>query len=349
MRLSDLIKIDNRFEKAINLGLDLNSQEKIDHYIPTRSAMNILGDYIDSVRVFSGNRARVLIGPYGKGKSHLLLILLAILSQEQNVNLSDLFHRMEIVNPEVAKAARTVMDTTGPMLPVIINSNGNTLSQDFMRAIVKALNAAGLKDIVPDSYYSEATKMIRTWKSQFPDTYRAFEAQLGNIGAEKFIRALKKYDERALSQFRKIYPALTSGAAFNPIVDDEIVAVYQSVNRALRVKHGYGGIFIIFDEFSKKRALEGDDVDEETAIQGLSSGIIQLPLVLDGPFSTLSNENTHMVAQKLPEFAEQVIIFMLDKDWESSGLEKFTDNTYCYHIHKDERSASSSLAKDGEM
>ena len=113
MRLSDLIKIDNRFEKAINLGLDLNSQEKIDHYIPTRSAMNILGDYIDSVRVFSGNRARVLIGPYGKGKSHLLLILLAILSQEQNVNLSDLFHRMEIVNPEVAKAARTVMDTTG--------------------------------------------------------------------------------------------------------------------------------------------------------------------------------------------------------------------------------------------
>ena len=90
-------------------------------------------------------------------------------------------------------------------------------------------------------------------------------------------------------------------------------------------------------------------MDEETAIQGLSSGIIQLPLVLDGPFSTLSNENTHMVAQKLPEFAEQVIIFMLDKDWESSGLEKFTDNTYCYHIHKDERSASSSLAKDGEM
>ena len=80
MRLSDLIKIDNRFEKAINLGLDLNSQEKIDHYIPTRSAMNILGDYIDSVHVFSGNRARVLIGPYGKGKSHLLLILLAILS-----------------------------------------------------------------------------------------------------------------------------------------------------------------------------------------------------------------------------------------------------------------------------
>lgn len=259
MRLSDLIKIDNRFEKAVNLGLDLNSQEKVDHYIPTRSAMNILGDYIDSVRIFSGNRARVLIGPYGKGKSHLLLILLAILSQEQNLHLSELLNRMEGVNPEVAKTVRTVMNTTGPMLPVIINSNGNALSQDFMRALVKALNAAGLKDVVPDSYYSEAVKMIRTWKNQFSDTYRAFEEQLGGIGADKFIRALKKFDEGALNQFRKIYPALTSGAAFNPIVDDEIVAVYQSVNRTLRVKHGYSGIFIIFDEFSKY--IEGHSVD----------------------------------------------------------------------------------------
>ena len=48
---------------------------------------------------------------------------------------------------------------------------------------------------------------------------------------------------------------------------------------------------------------------------GVDGGIINLPLVLDGPFSTLSNENTSLVAKKLPEFAEQVIIFMLDKDW----------------------------------
>lgn len=102
-------------------------------------------------------------------------------------------------------------------------------------------------------------------------------------------------------------------------------------------------------ELAKKRALEEDEAGKETDTQDVSSGIIQLPLVLDGPFSTLSNDNTNMVAQKLPEFAEQVIIFMLDKDWESSGLETFTDNAYCYHIRKDERSMSSSLVKDGEM
>lgn len=77
------------------------------------------------------------------------------------------------------------------------------------------------------------------------------------------------------------------------------------------------------------------------------SGIINLPLVLDGPFSTLSNENTNLVAKKLPEFAEQVIIFMLDKDWSSSGLDEFVLPEYCYRVSKEEKANSSSIEKGG--
>ena len=42
MKLLELIKIDNRFEKSVNLTLDLYVQDKIDGYIPTRSSVNIL-------------------------------------------------------------------------------------------------------------------------------------------------------------------------------------------------------------------------------------------------------------------------------------------------------------------
>ena len=81
MKLLELVKIDNRFEKSVNLTLDLYVQDKIDGYIPTRSSVNILDSYINEVRSFRGNRATGLIGPYGKGKSHLLLVLLSILSR----------------------------------------------------------------------------------------------------------------------------------------------------------------------------------------------------------------------------------------------------------------------------
>jgi len=77
------------------------------------------------------------------------------------------------------------------------------------------------------------------------------------------------------------------------------------------------------------------------------SGVLRLPLVLDAPFSNLSSENTHLVANKLPEFAEQVIIFMLDKDWEASGLKDYTLPDYCYRIYRDFSANSSTLTTDG--
>ena len=79
---------------------------------------------------------------------------------------------------------------------------------------------------------------------------------------------------------------------------------------------------------------------------GMENAILELPLVLDGPFSALSNENTSLVANRLPQFAEQVIIFMLDKDWEASGLEKYTLPEFCYRVNKETSSNSSSLERN---
>mgnify|MGYP004525668231 CR=1 FL=1 len=75
-------------------------------------------------------------------------------------------------------------------------------------------------------------------------------------------------------------------------------------------------------------------------------GILQLPLVLDAPFSNLSNENTNLVAEKLPAFAEQVIIFMLDKDWEASGLQKYALPEFCYRITKEASANNSTITSD---
>lgn len=141
MKLLELIKIDNRFEKSVNLTLDLYVQDKIDGYIPTRSSVNILDSYINEVRSFSGNRATVLIGPYGKGKSHLLLVLLSILSQTCQMSaIKKLVQRISAVNPDAASHISDVMENQGQFLPVLINASGNnSLNQAFMRGLTSAL------------------------------------------------------------------------------------------------------------------------------------------------------------------------------------------------------------------
>ena len=69
----NLIHINRNFQKAVNLQLDIGDHGRIEHYIPTRSSMLILRRYLKAVTGEAKEHATVLIGPYGKGKSHLLL------------------------------------------------------------------------------------------------------------------------------------------------------------------------------------------------------------------------------------------------------------------------------------
>lgn len=97
-------------------------------------------------------------------------------------------------------------------------------------------------------------------------------------------------------------------------------------------------------ELARQRA---EAEKQEAAEDDIGSGILHLPLVLDGPFSALSNGNTNLVAKKLPNFAEQVIIFMMDKDWEASGLDAFTRDGFSYHIVKEDKALSSTIEQKG--
>ncbi len=90
-------------------------------------------------------------------------------------------------------------------------------------------------------------------------------------------------------------------------------------------------------EFAKRQKEKEDD----------ENSVLSLPLVLDAPFSKLGTQNIGLISKQLPEFAEQVIIFMLDKDWEASGLEQNTLPEYCYRVEREYSDISSTIANNG--
>ncbi len=250
MRLVDIVKIDNRFEKSVNLLLDLNNPQKIQYYIPTRSSVKLLKEYLEEVQNFTGGRANILIGPYGKGKSHLLLVLMSILSGVKSEEMAGLFKRIAELDADAMSLLERVYGEKR-LLPVIVNTNSGNLGQAFVRSLNYALKREGLDDVVPDNYFSEAVKMINRWKHTYPQTFEGLTKLLDQHTVEQFVEKLEHYDYQVLDQFRRLYPVLTSGSEFNPIVDDEMLSVYQSVNRILCEKYSYTGIYMIFDEFSK--------------------------------------------------------------------------------------------------
>lgn len=249
MRLVDLVKIDHRFEKSVNLLLDLHDRNKLTQYIPTRSSIKLLSEYLKEVDGFSGKRANILIGPYGKGKSHLLLVLMALLSGSAFEEADSLVEKIETIDPSVAQILQNTYKEK-KLLPVIVNFSSGTLAQAFIRSLSQSLKRENLQNVVPDSYFSEALNTIEQWKALYKDTYAKFCRELG-AQATSLIQGLKSYNYKALDKFREIYPSLTSGSAFNPVIDEDVISVYRSVNRTICERYEYDGIYIIFDEFSK--------------------------------------------------------------------------------------------------
>lgn len=272
MRLNELVQIDARFEKAINLLLDLGNPEKVRLYIPTHSSVNILKHYIENVIEPSGGRANLLLGPYGKGKSHLLLVLLALLNGKKSKEVDELLTRIKTVDQKAAALIKEIY-TKKRLLPVIVNTSSGNLSQALIKSLNNALKKYGYSDAVPDSYFSEALRTLDQWNNLYPDTYKAFEDKL-TTDMDGFSQALKEYDHFALDEFRRIHPLVTSGSEFNPVIDDEVISVYSSVNRILCEKHGFNGIYIVFDEFSKY--IEGHTVEGFSADMKVLQDICEL-------------------------------------------------------------------------
>ena len=211
--LNDIISVNADFKNAINLYLNLNDKDKILSYIPTKSSISMLNTYLESI-YYNKNNASILVGPYGKGKSHLLLLVMAIASLDRNEQnekvLEELKDRIKIADAENVKTIELIdkIWAKKKFLPVIIMSSYSDLNQAFLMALNDALKREELQDITPDTYYSVAIKRIETWQNEYPSTYQKLKLTLSekSITLQKLMIGLRQFDKNSLSLFSEIYP-----------------------------------------------------------------------------------------------------------------------------------------------
>lgn len=261
-KLSEIVQLNSNFRNAINLYLNLNKRDKIESYIPTKSSLQILERYMEAIKE-NKNQSTILVGSYGKGKSHLLLILLAIASMERtednNEIISALLNKIQLVDEETGNMARNIWCNKGRFLPVIVSGNQDDLNQTFMVALSDALKREKISDLMPDTFYSNALSTIERWERDYPDTYLDYSRLLQDKGytLEKMSAELKVCNRESLVVFKEIYPQLTAGSEFNPLAGGDVLKMYQGVADKLCEEFKFSGIYIVFDEFSK--FIEGQD------------------------------------------------------------------------------------------
>ncbi len=245
----DMIKIEEGFQTSVNIAYDLTDEQKIKKFIPTLSSIDIIEDILLSINPSSTQRARILVGAYGRGKSHIILVLLSLLYKKNVELFTTLLEKIKSYNEKLYDYISEYIDSKRKLLPVVISGSSASLTQSFMSALQKTLEIENLQDVMPDTHFKAAINTIENWQRDYLDTYNSFVLHLGEPVAD-FVLKLKSYDVSSYDKFVSLYPKLTAGSSFNPFVGFDVVEIYEKVNDKL-TKKGYDGLFIVYDEFSK--------------------------------------------------------------------------------------------------
>jgi len=250
---NEYIGINKHFQTSINLSLDLNKLQKIDEYIPTIDACAILKKYFSTFLGINKDYSTTLVGPYGKGKSFLLLILTFLIDGDSATKeYQNLLEKIKNIDSELFQIINKFNSLNKHLLPVLINNNYDDLNQAFLIGLNNSLKAHNLNDVVPNTIFSVCLSLIKKWESNPSIEQELFTRclKIANCSLEALKSELNEYSMKAYRNFEKIYNCITIGQEFNPLVGSDITKVYSDISSNLD-KHNYCGMFIIFDEFSK--------------------------------------------------------------------------------------------------
>ncbi len=297
--MRDMISVASGFQYSVNIGYDLGSDDKLKNFIPTKSALSLLEDILLSINPTSTDRARVLIGAYGKGKSHIVLTILSILMKRDMALFEKLMPRIED-NSRLYRLVQNYYESDNRILPVVISGSNTSLTQAFLLSLQRTLSEHDLISAMPETNYKAAIGVIKRWQKEFPETFERFKKEI-DTPVEVFIDQLENYDVATYGAFEQIYPKLTSGSIFNPFLGFDVVDLYESVAKSLRPK-GYSGIYVVYDEFSKflEANITDASVSDTKMLQDFAekccrSGPLQLHMML------ISHKEISNYIDKLPK------------------------------------------------
>ena len=158
--------INKNFQSSINLELDLNNEKKIYEYIPTTDICDVLKKYVKSVIGDYKDRSTTLVGPYGKGKSFLLLILSYLLGKNKSTKCWQyLVDKIDNVDKELYDLLMKIKKNDISLVTVVINSNYDNIKQSFQIALSESLKREGLDDIIPNTVFDVCLELINKWEN----------------------------------------------------------------------------------------------------------------------------------------------------------------------------------------
>lgn len=270
MDLEEMIAPNRDFQTSINIDFDFADVTKIEGLIPTDAVCRYIEEIVRDVLVKTNQRAKLLVGAYGKGKSHIVLAALSAMWLKEPVHFARIIEAYESRGLEFGNTFSSFVSEGKRLLPVVITGSTADLRHSLLHALRNALKKAGLEELMPDTNYDGAIRVLNRWRGEYPGTAEAF-AKLTGMSIDAAVSGLRNLNTQVYDAFVGVYPCLTSGSTFAALDGADVLEVYENVLGGL-VLHRIDGIYIVYDEFSKflESNIERATIEDIKLLQDLA-------------------------------------------------------------------------------
>jgi len=295
LKIKDCVKLSTGFSTSVDVQSDLEDHKKVAAFIPTSKSNDVIYDMARNLDVQERNRARVIAGTYGTGKSHLALILARLYRDGMNSRgLSSVIEKLRHIWPDtVSRLTEKRNQLTGKFLLVLLERDiwGGQFDDALLHGLQVALDREGLESLIPDTVYTAALLRIEEIRKGFPEDYGVLEAKAKGFNFPTITALendLKDMRRSAYDAFCSMHQEVCVGAPFIPSSGMKPHQVYNAVAKKLVDAKGYAGICILWDEFgtfmeriaSKPRSLDGSSIQDFARKCCGNSGKYQVHLYL---------------------------------------------------------------------
>jgi hypothetical protein len=324
-KLSDFVSIDSGFKPAVQLPYHFEDEEQnaqlIKAFIPTTDTIKFFTEIAQSLVITSNERARMLTGTFGTGKSDLLLMLCNYLSRSTDDAVMKPFYdkllRIDKTRSQIIIEQRKKIK---PFLVVLLQANMQERFPGFvLYGLQEALKKVGLDHLMAPTRYKAAIEQIQNWQEQKHQIFDVFSKILEENEQTTITSLVSELDsplaDTAFLKFKRTFYAAV-GTEFHIHGYKDPASVYQQVAEQLRKTDRFSGILIVCDEFTEMmrrlnqmtQQQSGDLEAEALNIQDLatrsnSSGQYQLHFIVSSldSFSSASKESTTTSSSQILE------------------------------------------------
>ena len=259
MYYSDLVNRKKEYKYSANLCFDLNNEERLAGFIPNKTTVEILTEYLYGITQNTNVHSRILYGSYGTGKSHLLTVLCALLGKinSKSEGFKTFISSIEKYDRELAKYLLEFRDERKPYMVVPVYSDYHEFDKCISFSLKKELLKNGY-EIVFNNYYQEALDLIKNWESGEESSKKLDESlETLDINKRELCQRLENMNDGVEESFDALFKLMTFGAPFvsgaGSLIDN-----LETANKAISEK--YDGIVFVFDEFGRYIEDEGESV-----------------------------------------------------------------------------------------